>query len=140
MLRIFPVGLAAAPVANQLAIQVNLRKKLCNPFCINSSIQPFSSVEYTSGTPILNGTTVFVPITARATITVPGCGCYSKPQLLTEQFYVAFQGQTALPTNVVIESVGRTQNGADVYCGCAHSYSINDSLTITITPAAAPAA
>ena len=137
MLRISPVGLAAAPVANQLSIHVNLRKKLCKPYCIDSSIQPFSSVEYTAGTPILKGNTVFIPVTARATITIPGCGCYSKPQLLTEQFYVAFQGQTALPTNVVIESVGRTENGADVTCGCAHTYSINDSLTITITPPAA---
>lgn len=140
MLRVFPVGLAAAPVANQLAIHVNLRKKLCKPFCIDSSNQPFSSVEYTAGAPVLNGTTVFVPITARATITVPGCGCYSEPQLLTEQFYVAFQGQTAVPTAVAIESTGRVQNGADVHCGRAYSYSINDSLTITITPPAAPAA
>ena len=137
MLRVFPVGLSAGPVANQLSIHVNLRKKLCRAYCIDSSNQPFASVEYTAGTPILNGTTVFVPITARATITVPGCGCYSKPQLLTEQFYAAFQGYTALPTSVVIESVGRVQNGADVECGCAHSYSINDSLTITITPPAA---
>lgn len=140
MLRVFPVGLAAAPVANQLAIHVNLRKKLCQPYCIDSSNQPFSNVEYTHGPAVIDGTTVFVPITARATITVPSCGCYSKPQLLTEQFYVAFQGQTALPTNIEIESVGRVQNGADIECGCAHSYSINDSLTITITPPAAPAA
>lgn len=132
MLRVFPAGLATTPVANQLAIHVNLRKKLCQPFCIDSSVQPFSSVEYTAGTPILNGTTVFIPITARATITVPGCGCYSKPQLLTEQFYVAFQGQAVVPTSVAIESVGRVQNGADVRCGRAYSYSINDSLTITI--------
>ena len=71
MLRVFPVGLAAAPVANQLALHVNLRKQLCKPYCIDSSIQPFSSVTYTAGTPILNGTTVFVPITARVSITVP---------------------------------------------------------------------
>lgn len=137
MLRVFPVGLAAAPVANQLAIHVNLRKKLCKPYCIDSSNQPFASVEYTAGQAILNGTTVFVPVTAHMTVTVPGCGCYAKPQLLTEQFYVAFQGQTALPTNVDIVSVGRVQNGADVRCGCAYSYSVNDSLTITITPPAA---
>lgn len=137
MLRVFPVGLAAAPVANQLAIHVNLRKKLCKPYCIDSSIQPFSSVQYTAGTPILNGTTVFVPITARATITVPGCKCYSKPQLLTEQFYAAFQGQTALPTvTPTITVEGRVENGADVECGCAHSYSINDSLIISIAPTA----
>lgn len=137
MVRISPVGLAAAPVANQLAILATFREKLCrsNWFCIDSSTQPFANVEYVTGTPILNGTTVFVPVTARIIITIPGCPCNAKTQVETEQFYVAFQGQTALPTNVVIESVGRIQNGSSVYCGKASAYSINDSLTITITPA-----
>lgn len=137
MLRISPVGLAAAPVANQLSILATFREKLCCPFCIDSSIQPFANIEYSAGTPSLNGSTVFVPITARITIVTPGCVCNAKTQLYTEQFYVAFQGQTAVPTNVVIESVGRVQNGANVTCGKARAYSINDSLTITITPPAA---
>ena len=141
MVRISPVGLAAAPVANQLSFLATFREKLCRPFCIDSSVQPFASVEYIHGTPILNipeGATVgtvFVPITARITVVIQGCGCNAKTQLFTEQFYVAFQGQTALPTNVTIASVGKLQNGACVTCGKAYAYSINDSLTITIVPA-----
>lgn len=143
MLRISPVGLAAAPVANQLSILVTFREKLCRSYCIDSSVQPFASVEYSHGTPSLvipegeTAGTVFVPITARITVVTPGCGCNAKTQLFTEQFYVAFQGQTTLPTNVTITSVGRLQGGSCVTCGCAKAYSINDSLTIAITPPAA---
>lgn len=133
MLRLSPVGLAAAPVANQLSILATFREKLCHPFCINSSIQPLATVQYSSGTPVLNGTTVFVPITARLTV-VTGSGCNAKTQLFTEQFYVAFQGQTGVPTAVAITSVGQLQGGSCVQCGCAHAYSVNDSLTIAITP------
>lgn len=134
MLRLSPVGLAAAPVANQLSVLATFREKLCQPFCIDSSVQPLATVEYTAGTPVLNGTTVFVPITARLTVVTPGCGCNAKTQLFTEQFYVAFQGRTALPTSVTITSVGRLQGGSCVKCGCAYAYSVNDSLTITIAP------
>lgn len=143
MYHISPVGLATAPVINQLPILVTFKEKLCQPFCIDSSIQPFASIEYTHGTPILNipeGATVgtvFVPITARITVVTQGCGCNAKTQLFTEQFYVAFQGQTALPTNVIIASVGKLQNCSCVKCGKAYAYTINDSLTITITPVAA---
>lgn len=133
MLRLSPVGLAAAPVANQLSILATFREKLCRPFCIDSSVQPLATLEYTTGTPILNGTTVYVPVTARLSV-VTGSGCNAKTQLFTEQFYAAFQGQTAVPTAVTITSVGRVQGGACVQCGCAHAYSVNDSLIITITP------
>lgn len=133
MVRLSPVGLAAAPVANQLSVLATFREKLCHPFCIDSSVQPLATLVYSTGTPVLNGTTVFVPVTARITI-VTGSGCNAKTQLFTEQFYVAFQGQTAVPTSVTITSVGRVQGGANVQCGCAYTYSINDSLTVTITP------
>lgn len=139
MLRISPVGLAAAPVANQVSLLATFREKLCQPFCIDSSVQPFATLEYSTGTPVLNGTTVFVPVTARITVVTRGCGCNAKTQLFTEQFYVAFQGQTAVPTSVTIGSVGRIQSGANVKCGCAYSYSINDSIVVTITPPAAAA-
>lgn len=133
MVRLSPVGLAAAPVANQLSVLVTYREKLCRPFCIDSSIQPLATVVYTTGQAVLNDTTVFIPITARITV-VTGCGCNAKTQLFTEQFYVAFVGQTALPTSVTLTSVGRLQNGSCVKCGKAFAYSINDSLTVTIVP------
>lgn len=136
MIRISPAALTAF-VANQLSVLVTFREKLCRPFCIDSSVQPFATVEYSTGTPVLNGTTVFVPVTARVTIVTPGCGCNAKTQLCTENFYVAFQGQTAVPTAVIITSVGRIQGGSCVTCGKATAYSINDSLQITISPPAA---
>ena len=134
MVRLSPVGLAAAPVANQVSLLATYKEKLCCPFCIDSSVQPLATLDYTTGTPVLNGTTVFVPVTARITV-VTGSGCKAKTQLFTEQFYVAFQGQTGLPTSVTVNSVGRIQGGSCVKCGCAYAYSINDSLTITIVPA-----
>lgn len=137
MIRLSPVGLAAAPVANQLSTLITFREKLCQPFCIDSSIQPLVTVEYSTGTPILNRTTVFVPVIARLTVVTQGCGCNAKTQLFTEQFYVAFQGQTAVPTAVTIQSVGRLQGGTCISCGRAYAYSVNDSVIITITPPAA---
>ena len=133
MVRLSPVGLAAAPVANQLSVLVTYREKLCRPFCIDSSIQPLATVVYTTGQAVLDGTTVFIPVTARITV-VTGCGCNAKTQLFTEQFYVAFVGQTALPSSVTLTSAGRLQNGSCVKCGRAFAYSINDSLTVTIVP------
>ena len=138
-----PVGLAAAPVANTLAFMAAFREKLCHPFCTDSTIQPQVSVAYTSGTPRLNGTTVFVPVRAVITIVTQDrrCGCNAHTQLFTEDFVVAFQGQTALPTAVTLTETGRDQYGSCVRCGCAYGYTVNDSLTMAITPpAAAPAA
>lgn len=134
---ISPVGLAAAPVANTLAIMATYKERLCRPFCIDSTIQPQVSVVYTTGTPRLVDTTVFVPVKAVITIVTQNnsCGCNAHTQLFTENFVVAFQGQTALPTSVTLNNLGRDKFGSDVKCGCAHSYTINDSLTVVITPA-----
>ena len=143
MLRISPVGLAAAPVANQVSFLAKFYLELCrkNWFCIDSSVQPSATVQYSVGTALLDGNTVFAPVTARVTLTIPGWGCNSaQPLLFTEQFYVAFLGQTALPARVEINSAGTLQNGANVKCGCARAYSINDSIIATLVPAAAPAA
>lgn len=52
----------------------------------------------------------------------------------------AFQEQTGLPTNVVLSAEGQTQRLANVSCGSSNCLAIYSSLTVTITPAAAPAA
>ena len=52
----------------------------------------------------------------------------------------AFQEQTRLPTNVVLSAEGQTQRLANVSCGSSNCLAIYSSLTVTITPAAAPAA
>ena len=61
---ISPVGLAAAPVANELSFMATYNEKLCRPFCVDSTIQPQVSVVYTTGTPRLVDTTVFIPVKA----------------------------------------------------------------------------
>lgn len=136
---ISPVGLAAAPVANELSFMAAYKERLCIPYCTNSTIQPQVSVVYTTGTPRLNGTTVFVPIKVVITVVTQTsrCGCDAHTQLFTEDYVIAFQGQSAVPATVTLTNVGRDQFGSDVKCGCAHSYTINDSVTVSI---AAPAA
>lgn len=136
---ISPVGLSAAPVANELSFMATYKEKLCRPFCINSTIQPQVSVVYTTGTPRLVDSTVFIPVKAVITIITQNspCGCNAHTQLFTENFVVAFQGQTSLPTAVTLTQEGRDQFGSNINCGCAYTYTINDSLKLTITAAAA---
>ena len=130
-----PVGLAAAPVNNVAAIMATYKEKLCRPYCIDSTIQPQVSVVYTTGTARLNESTVFVPVRATITIVTQDnrCGCNAHTQLFTENFVVAFQGQTALPTSIALANVGRDAFGSNVTCGRACSYTINDSITITLS-------
>lgn len=74
MVTLSPVGLAAAPVANQVSFLATFKEKLCRCICATSTNQPFATVTYRNETPVLNGTTVFVPIVATITITTPNAG------------------------------------------------------------------
>lgn len=130
-----PVGLATtALTADQLSTMVTFREKLCKSVCsmMGAASNIPVTIQYASGTPILSGSTVYVPITA--IINIPqfnGCGC-SRGQTITEHFDVAFQGQTALPTvQPTITSVGRLVRAQ------GNCILINDSITVSI---AAPAA
>lgn len=128
-----PVGLAAAPVNDQLSEMLTFKEKLCIPVCVINENQPSATVSYTAGQPVLNGSTVFVPIVAQVQITVPSNCCKVDPLMFTERFTVAFQGQTALPTaEPVITSVGRSQSLSCVKGGKAYGYVINDSITVSI--------
>lgn len=131
-----PVGLAAAPVNNQLSVMATYKEELCKPFCAAKELTTQPGVTYTYGTPVLVGTTVFVPITAQILVLTPGNCCDAKPITFTETFEVAFQGQTALPASVEINSIGRVQKPVciDKY-GRAHGYLVNDSLTIALVAA-----
>lgn len=138
---ISPVGLAAAPVANELSILATYRERLCNSYCVDSSLQPQTTVTYTHGAARLVDSTVFIPIQAViSVVTQNPCSCTARTHLFTENFVVAFQGQTAVPTAINIAQEGRDIKPACVRCGCAHGVAVNDSLRITITPPATPAA
>ena len=132
MVTLSPVGLAAAPVANQVSFLATFKEKLCRCVCA------FATVTYRNETPVLNGTTVFVPIVATITIVTPNaCKCQAETQVINERFVVAFQGVTTLPASVVITQVGMTQGLIKIVCGKSNCYAINSSLTVSI---AAPAA
>lgn len=139
MVYISPVGLATAPAANSVSFLATFKEKLCRYIYENSTNQPEAFVTYKNETPILNGSTVFVPVVATITIVTPGCGCAATTQVITERFMVAFQGQTAVPTAVTITSEGVTQGLFKIVCGKSNCYAINDSLAVTITPATATA-
>lgn len=131
-----PVGLAAAPVNNQLSVLATYKEELCKPYCAAKELSTQPGVTYTYGTPVLVGSTVFVPITAQILVLTPGNCCNATPITFTERFEVAFQGQTALPASVNITSTGRIQTPTCIDSkGCAHGYVINDSLTIALVAA-----
>lgn len=132
MIYVSPVGLAAAAITNQLPLLVNYKERLCRAICSSSLVQPQVTIVYTHDTPILNDSTVFVPMTAVITIVTPGVGCRATTQLFTEKFVAAFQGQTATPTTVTVANVGRKQELSNLTCGRAHSITIDDSITVTI--------
>lgn len=135
-----PVGSATAPAANELRVLAVYKEKLCNKYCVNATMQPQVTVNYVTGTPRLVDTTVFVPITATMSIVTSNGCCNANTTLRTETYLVAFQGYTALPTSVTVENLGRDIQPANVNCsGWTNSITINDSLLITIVPAAAPA-
>lgn len=94
---------------------------------------PFATATYRNETPVLNGTTVFVPIVATITITTPNaCKCQAETQVINERFVVAFQGRTTLPTSVTINQLGMTQGLIKIVCGKSNCYAINSSLSVSI--------
>lgn len=133
MVTLSPVGLATAPVANQVSLLATFKEKLCHCVCVTSTNQPQATLTYRYETPTLNGTTLFVPVVATITIVTPSCGCNAQTQIVNERFIVAFQGVTAIPTAVTITQVGTTQGLIKVICGRSNCYAINSSLTVAIT-------
>lgn len=135
-----PVGLSAAQVPNRVSLLAIYKERLCRRVCANTTNQPEAFVTYQHGSPVLNGTTVFVPIIATVTIVTPGCNCAATTQVITEQFEAAFQEQSSLPTNIDIATEGQVNKLANVQCGSSNCLAVYSSLTVTITPGTTPAA
>lgn len=129
-----PVGANIAPAANQLRVLAVFKEKLCKSYCIDSTVQPQTTLTYKVGTTRLVGTTLFIPITATISVVTPGCCCNATTQIFTETFVVAFQGYSGLPTvGPTVTNLGRDVQPSCVKCGCAHGVTVNDSLLITLT-------
>lgn len=131
-----PVGASTAPVANELRLLAVFKEKLCHAYCVDSTVQPQTNVTYNIGTARLVGTTIYVPVTATITVVTRANCCEARTAIFTENFVVAFQGYTALPTSVVVNNLGRDIQPSCVNCGRARGVTVNDSLNIVITPAA----
>lgn len=131
--------MTTAQVPNRVSLLAIFKERLCRSVCATSTNQPEATVTYTYGTPVLNGTTVFVPIKATITIVTPGCGCAATTQVITERFMAAFQEQSTLPTAVVIATEGLISELANISCGRSNCLAVYSSLTVTITPGTTPA-
>ena len=150
MVTLSPVGLAAAPVANQAAFLATFKEKLCRCVCATSTNQPFATVTYRNETPVLNGTTVFVPIVATITITTPNaCKCQAETQVINERFmdYPVYilnkqdlsltQGkavQVPFPRMEMNQKTGKTEMVIDITIeanGKTATYVIPESLSVT---------
>ena len=132
MINVTPISIAAA--AQSYAAE--LTEKLCQPYCVNASIQPVVDVTYTIDDTSLVGTTLYVTVKAQGTVNyVPKCGhpCNPKSKIFTEYFSVAFTGATAATTATLVQAAGIVKpayvNCFNVACG------ISALNTVTITVA-----
>ena len=132
MINVTPISIAAA--AQSYAAE--LTEKLCQPYCVNASIQPVVDVAYTIDDTSLVGTTLYVTVKAQGTVNyVPKCGhpCNRKSKIFTEYFTVAFTGATAATTATLVQAAGIVKpayvNCFNVACG------ISALHTVTITVA-----
>lgn len=136
MITIAPAGVnTTTPPANSISINATIKEKLCRQYCVNSTVKPQIYIEYVKGVPELNGTTVFVPISVVITIIVPGenSNINAVTRLYTENFTLAFQGQTSVPTTITIKDLGRSSEGTDIICCKARTYTIHESLLVSIS-------
>lgn len=132
MINVTPISIAAA--AQSYAAE--LTEKLCQPYCVNASIQPVVDVTYTIDDTSLVGTTLYVTVKAQGTVNyVPKCGhpCNPKSKIFTEYFTVAFTGATAATSATLVQAAGIVKpayvNCFNVACG------ISALNTVTITVA-----
>ena len=131
MINVTPISIAAA--AQSYAAE--LTEKLCQPYCVNASIQPVVDVTYTIDDTSLVGTTLYVTVKAQGTVNyVPKCGhpCNPKSKIFTEYFTVAFTGATAATTATLVQAAGIVKP-ADVNCfNVACGISALNTVTITV--------
>ena len=132
MINVTPISITAT--AQSYAAE--LTEKLCQPYCVNASIQPVVDVVYSIDEQNLVGTTLYVTVKAQGTVEyVPKCGstCNPKSKIFTEYFTVAFTGATAATAATITQAAGIVKpayvNCYNVACGIS---AIN---TVTISVA-----
>lgn len=128
MINVTPISIAAT--AQSYAAE--LTERLCQPYCVNASIQPIVDVVYSIEDQTLVGTTLYVTVKAQGTVEyVPKCGnpCNPKSKIFTEFFTVAFTGATAATTATITQVAGIVKpayvNCYNVACGISAINTVN---------------
>lgn len=132
MINVTPISIAAA--AQSYAAE--LTEKLCQPYCVNASIQPVVDVEYSIDSTSLVGTNLYVTVRAQGSVNyVPkGCSsCNPKSKPFVEFFTTSFAGATGASTVTVAQDAGQVKaayvNCYNVACGI----SAQNVVTLTFT-------
>lgn len=113
-----------------------LTTKLCQPYCVNSDIQPIVEVAYSISDKTLVNTALYVRVKAQGEVKyVPknGNACCPKSKIFTEYFTVLVPSATAT-TNVTLTQSGGLVEPAFVNCyNVACGITALNQLTFTIT-------
>lgn len=121
--------------ATSQVLTVDLTERLCDPYCVLSSIQPSVNVTYTIDDTNLVGTTIYVTVKAQGTATyVPknGSACCPKTKVFTEYFTTSFIGATSATTVTIAQSSGNVSPAYINCCNVAMGISALNVVTVTI--------
>lgn len=110
--------------ATSQVLTVDLTERLCDPYCVLSSIQPSVNVVYSIDDTNLVGTILYVTVKAQGTATyVPksGSSCCPKTKVFTEYFTTSFAGATSASSASITQASGSVSpafvNCYNVACG-----------------------
>lgn len=114
--------------ATSQVITADLTEKLCQPYCVNASVQPSVDVTYTIDDTNLVGTELYVTVKAQGTVLyVPKNGnpCCPKSKVFTEYFTTSFAGASGTSSVTIAQDAGFVKaayvNCYNVACGISCS-------------------
>ena len=131
MINVIPQSITAT----SQALTVDLTERLCNPYCVLSSIQPSVNVTYTIDDTTLVGTVLYVTVKAQGTVVyVPknGNSCCPNTKVFTEYFTTSFAGATSATTATITQGSGTVVPAYVNCCNVACGISALNVVTITI--------
>lgn len=131
MITVTPISITAT-VQSYTA---DLTEKLCQPYCVNASIQPMVDVAYSIDDQTLIGTVLYVTVKAQGSVNyIPKCGCACNPKskIFTEYFTVSFAGATAASNATLVQAAGTVRPAYVNCCNVACGISALNTVTITM--------
>lgn len=131
MINVTPISIAAAAQS----YTAELTERLCQPYCVNASIQPVVDVVYSIEEQSLVGTVLYVTVKAQGTVNyVPKCGsaCNPRGKIFTEYFTVSFAAATAASNATVTQTAGIVKPAYVNCCNVAKGVSALNTVTITM--------